>query len=224
MGAVSKPEKVDKFVKQTYVGATDADIHHEEETEMTFIADRRSGGTITTAYLKEALHYDPETGDFTWRGDRPRDHFKHLRNYNSYLSTLAGKKAGNARTKDGYWKVGIIGNELQAHRIAYAMHLNIELTDLPEQIDHADGDDLNNRFANLRPATQNQNQHNKGIYSNNTSGFKGVSFHKKTQKFSAGIRINGVRKHLGLFSTPEAAHAAYVKAANDNFGEFARAA
>jgi hypothetical protein len=191
---------------------------------MTFIADRRDGGVITTAYLKEALSYDPDTGDFTWREDRPRDHFKQLRNYHAYRSTLAGKKAGNRRNEDGYWKIGIIGNELSAHRIAYAMHLDIELHDLPEQIDHEDKDEGNNRFSNLRPASQNENQHNKGKYSNNTSGYKGVSFHKGHHKFAAGIRVNGKRKHLGLFDDPAVAHAAYIAAANQNFGEFARVA
>ncbi|MCO1498261.1 HNH endonuclease, partial [Limosilactobacillus reuteri] len=48
--------------------------------------------------------------------------------------------------------------------------------------DHRDGDGLNNRRANLRPATAVQNGYNCAKYKNNTSGVKGVSFHKQSQK------------------------------------------
>jgi len=100
------------------------------------------------------------------------------------------------------------------------------LMDEPDgmQIDHIDGDGLNNRRLNLRKATAAQNQHNQGINIVNTSGFKGVGFHKESGKWSAKIKINRKRLHLGYFATPEAAHAAYAEASARLHGEFGRVA
>ena len=57
---------------------------------------------------------------------------------------------------------------------------------------------------------------------NNTSGYKGVSFHKDTGMYRARIMVRGVSIHLGAFRRPELAHAAYCEAAKKHFGEFAR--
>ena len=92
------------------------------------------------------------------------------------------------------------------------------------EVDHRDGDGLNNRRANLRHATAAQNQRNQRIRPNNTSGLKGASYHKATGKWSAQIRANGKPVYLGLFETPEAAHAAYAKASAELHGEFGRLA
>jgi HNH endonuclease/AP2 domain len=87
-------------------------------------------------------------------------------------------------------------------------------------IDHRDGDPSNNRWDNLRRATVAQNGANKPRHRNNTSGFKGVC--RDRGRWRAAIYKNGRRHPLGNFPTPEAAHAAYVKAARKLFGEFAR--
>jgi hypothetical protein len=87
-------------------------------------------------------------------------------------------------------------------------------------IDHRDGDPSNNRWANLRRATRSQNSANRRIPRNNPCGFKGVSRHRG--KWDATICKKGRRHFLGSFLTPQAAHAAYVKAARKLFGEFAR--
>jgi hypothetical protein len=92
------------------------------------------------------------------------------------------------------------------------------------EIDHVDGDGLNNRRSNLRWATDQQNAHNRRISSLNTSGFKGVYWDKARGAWRATITLNCVRRHLGYFDTPEAAHAAYVKASASLHGEFGRAA
>jgi AP2 domain len=93
-------------------------------------------------------------------------------------------------------------------------------------VDHIDRDGSNNRKSNLRNAVDPQglrlNQRNCGLYQNNTTGFKGVSFDKQHQKFQAKIQLNGKSKHLGFFDTAEEAHAAYCTAANELFGAFAR--
>ena len=85
-------------------------------------------------------------------------------------------------------------------------------------IDHIDGNPLNNSRSNLRVCTQQQNLCNRGKNTNNTSGFKGVDWFEQTQKWRA--RINN--KYLGLFKTPEEAHRAYVKAAQELHRDFAK--
>lgn len=86
--------------------------------------------------------------------------------------------------------------------------------------DHLSGDGLDNRRANLRLATHAQNIHNRGANKNNTSGYKGVSLNRG--RWAAHINVNGKRKHLGSFSYPQEAHAAYCSAAEKLHGEFAR--
>jgi hypothetical protein len=88
----------------------------------------------------------------------------------------------------------------------------------PFHLDHRNGDGLDNRRRNLRPATPQENAMNKKIPSHNTSGFRGVSWHKPSKKWIAHI----MNTHLGLFSSPILAHRAYVVAAKKHFGEFAR--
>jgi hypothetical protein len=85
--------------------------------------------------------------------------------------------------------------------------------------DHKNGDGLDNRRENLREATVAQNLRNRGCPVNNTSGFKGVS--RKRDKWTAGIKANGVHKRLGGFATPEQAARAYDAMAIELHGEFA---
>lgn len=90
-------------------------------------------------------------------------------------------------------------------------------------VDHRDHNGLNNRRFNLRPATVAQNNHNARKRSDNRSGLKGVSWNKKTRKWVAQIQLNGRRMHLGLFPSPEAAHAAYQQASVQHHGAFGKA-
>ena len=89
-------------------------------------------------------------------------------------------------------------------------------------VDHRDGDGLNNRRANLRLATCQQNVQNARISKRNTSGLKGVSWRKTNGKWHAQIKVNGRQLNLGYFPTPESAHAAYCKASATLHGEFGR--
>lgn len=89
------------------------------------------------------------------------------------------------------------------------------------QIDHINGNRLDNRRENLRLATNSQNAMNQGKRKNNTSGFKGVSWHKPNKKWLAHIRLNSKTIHLGLYTTRELAYAAYCDACVKLHGEFA---
>jgi hypothetical protein len=88
-------------------------------------------------------------------------------------------------------------------------------------IDHRNGNKLDNRKAFLRPATNAENQYNQGIPSRNTSGHKGVHWHKRDQKWSAQIRHEGKQIHLGYFTDLEDAAQAYREAAVKYHKEFA---
>jgi hypothetical protein len=77
--------------------------------------------------------------------------------------------------------------------------------------DHINGNGLDNRRRNLRAVTHAENLSNTKAYRNNSTGFKGVTFHKKVGKFQACISINGKNTYLGLFKTASEANAVCVK-------------
>lgn len=104
------------------------------------------------------------------------------------------------------------------HRLV-ASHF-VENPENKPYVDHIDNNKLNNVATNLRWATQQENNRNKIIYSNNTSGFKGVVFDKRYNKWQARTRIDGKSISFGSFDKIEDAVEARVKAVNKIFGEF----
>jgi hypothetical protein len=90
------------------------------------------------------------------------------------------------------------------------------------QVDHVNGDGLDNRRANLRLATRSQNQHNQRISLANSSGFKGVSYDSARASWRAHIMVNRRRIWLGRFTTAEEAAAAYRAASTKHHGAFGR--
>lgn len=108
------------------------------------------------------------------------------------------------------------------HRVIMARVLGRDLQ-RGECVDHVDGDGLNNRRSNLRIASYGENQRNQRRNRANTSGYKGVHWNKLKNKWQARIQVNGNRITLGYFDDPKDGHEAYCKAANELFGEFARA-
>ena len=112
-------------------------------------------------------------------------------------------------------------NTVLMHRVILSRSLGRPLL-ATEQVDHIDGDGLNNRRANLRLATPLQNARNQKMYKNNTSGYKGVFWSKSRSRWVARIGLNGKRICLGYFKQPEAAYSAYCEAVKEYFGEFAR--
>jgi hypothetical protein len=119
-----------------------------------------------------------------------------------------------------YASVYIGGNPYKVHRIIFLWHHGY----MPHEVDHRDLDTKNNRIGNLREASHSQNMANRRLFKNNSSGYKGVHWHKRTQKWCASIRVDKKLIHLGYYHNPDAAHAAYVKAAQVHRGDFARAA
>ncbi len=111
------------------------------------------------------------------------------------------------------------GKLILLHRVI-AERSGLVIDDL--DVDHRDGDGLNNRRENLRPATTAQNQHNSRRHRDNTSGVKGVSWNEMNQNWEARIQVNKQRTFLGTFATKEEAAVAYAEAAETHHRDFAR--
>ena len=108
----------------------------------------------------------------------------------------------------------------RAQGILY-MHRMVNKTPKNMSTDHVNGDKLDNRRANLRTCNQTQNNANSKLRAANTSGHKGVTWHKKAQKWQAQIGVKGKCVYLGQFTEKQRAIEAYIRAATEHFGEFA---
>lgn len=118
---------------------------------------------------------------------------------------------------------GYAGRKIPGVKGTHRMHrqiMGLENGD-KRRVDHINGDKLDNRKANLRVCQHGENLCNRGAPKNNASGYKGVYFNKLRNKWAAGIGAQGKKYYLGLYATPEEAHAAYCEAAERLHGEFA---
>jgi len=161
--------------------------------------------TLTAERLRKLLSYNPATGKF-------------IRLVRTSPRNKIGDEAGYI-WPTGYRAIFVNNKLYLAHRLAW---LHVHGRWPVEHIDHIDGNPSNNRIANLREASQSQNNANSKRQKNNKSGFKGVSWYKPTRKWVAYCTVNGRNKNLGYFDAADVAHAAYVDAAEKEFGEFAR--
>lgn len=118
----------------------------------------------------------------------------------------------------GYLVTSAFGRQRFVHRIVYEMHFGIIPPGM--QIDHVDGDKLNNRIENLRLATASQNCANKRIGRPSKTGFTGVYWNRIVGRYTAQVTVNGETRSLGMYATAEEASAAYTAAAQSAFGEF----
>lgn len=151
---------------------------------------------LTAARLRELLDYSPSTGLFTWRVQRS--------------NVAKGAVAGTLKS-DGYLQIGIDGRLYIAHRLVF-LHLYGELP--KADVDHINGDILDNRIENLRDVPRLLNMQNlRKAQRNNRTGFLGVSL-TRDGTFTARIRNPGASntRTIGTFKTAEEAHAAYVAA------------
>ena len=165
---------------------------------------------LTAERLRELLHYDPETGVFTWLVSRS----------NVKAGDIAGSYLCRGKV---YRRIRVDSDNYIAHRLAF-LYITGECP--PNEIDHRNMIKDDNRWDNLRMATGTQNKWNRRAYANNTSGFKGVSWQPLARKWVAqiGIGMKGQQTYLGLFDSREEAHAAYSIAAQTHHGEVAKVA
>lgn len=190
------------------------------------MADRAD---ITPELCRQLLRYEPETGRLFWEQRGPewfaaaKGRWGGVQSAESQAKTwntrYAGKQAFTAYGDDGYLRGAILGKSHLAHRVAWAIFYG---TWPMREVDHVNMDRTDNCIRNLRAADHSENNRNRSKQSNNTSGLKGVSWHKQAAKWRAHIVLDGRQRHLGLFSTAEDAYAAYVRAAQNLHGEYAR--
>lgn len=159
---------------------------------------------LSRKFLQSVLDYNEHDGLLRWKVDR-QGH------------TRKGDVAGSS-SKKGYVYVGIQQKRYLAHRLIW---FYVHGSWPPQQIDHINGVKDDNRLSNLRLATGSQNQANTSKQRNNTTGFKGVVFHKPRNKFRAEISYQGTSINLGLFDTAEEAYKAYFDKSKELYGEFA---
>jgi len=164
---------------------------------------------LTAQQVRQMLIYNPGNGLLFWR--RRADYPK------SWNARFAGKQAGNV-TDHGYMRVRLNKRSYRAHRLAW-LYVYGEWPD--GEIDHINGDTLDNRIENLRVASHAENGRNRGANKNNTSGFKGVYWNRLAGKWVAQTKVNRQQIYLGTYETPEDAHAAYCRAVDVLHGDFA---
>jgi hypothetical protein len=104
------------------------------------------------------------------------------------------------------------------HRVI-ATRMGLDITD--KEIDHKDRDGLNNQRSNIRTCNKSQNQQNASKRVDNCSGYRGVRFDRRSNRWAAQIRFQTHAHHLGYFDNEEKAALAYNAAAIRFFGEFA---
>jgi hypothetical protein len=151
---------------------------------------------LTAERLRELLAYDPETGVFTRRSN--------------------GRVTGH-RDRKGYLRIGIDRRSHGAHRLAFLYMTNAWPID---QVDHINHQKADNRWANLRSATNAQNHANVDTRKTGGTGFRGVWLHRN--KYRVRIQHNGRKLNLGSYATPEEASAVYQEAVRRLFGTYAR--
>lgn len=152
-----------------------------------------------------------------------------IKGYDYFVSTYG--QIENARTGEllkpninthGYYIVQLYKNSKGKTITIHRLVANAFLPN-PENkrcIDHINNDRLDNRLENLRYATHSENGMNRSISSSNTSGIKGISWYKSINKWRALIKINGKKKHIGLYKTLEEAQKARQEYANELFGNY----
>lgn len=160
--------------------------------------------SLTTARLKELLSYDPESGDFIWSGHRR-------------VGVRIGAVCGRI-SRHGYREICVDRVLHRANRLAW-LYMTGEWPAL--SVDHINRNKADDRWCNLRLATNSENAANQCVRKSNVSGFVGVSWCADRQKWAAQIRIAGRKTNLGRFATAEEAAKAYDRAAFAAFGGFA---
>ena len=138
---------------------------------------------ITQERLKEVLEYNPETGDFLWKKTRG----------GAMKGNIAGSKLHNG-WGNVYLRIKVDSKMYLAHRLAF-LYMTGEMPENGKQVDHIDGDGLNNSWENLRIVTQAGNNRNQKLHATNTSGYCGVAWTPENGKW----RVRIENKHYGYF-------------------------
>lgn len=168
--------------------------------------DRDREALVCRTEVASKLYYDPDKGIFIHRSGK-----------------LKGLQAGCLNQR-GRRRIQVAGFKFLTSRLAWLLYYG----EWPEStVDHINGDVADDRIVNLRLASESEQQWNRGIGKNNTSGVKSVSFNKRRARANLGpwesyITVYYKRVHLGFFTDREDAVEARLKAKLVYHGEFAR--
>ena len=153
---------------------------------------------ITQKELKEEIYYDKESGKF--------------------YRLPSFKEIKVKENKDGHIRFRVKNTRYFAHRLAW-IYTYGEI--LSETIDHINGNPSDNRLSNLRQASRKENSRNSKMFSSNSSGVKGVYWHKNKKCWYAHCRVNNIRHFVGLFKNIKDAEIAVNTFRELYHGEFA---
>ncbi len=145
--------------------------------------------------LRELIRHDPETGELFWK-TRSAEHFDPSSKLNicrSWNARYAGKRALN-NPSTGYLSGEIFSKRFLAHRVIWALHYG----EWPENIDHINGNTMDNRIANLRSVTHSENMRNCKCRKDNAFP---TGVHPFRKKWKATITHNRKQIHLGVFDS-----------------------
>ena len=169
--------------------------------------------------LKKYLDYNPDTGILTW---------KKVSNRRIKIGQEAGSAPPpNSPSRGGrcYRQFSFKGRNYYNHRVAYYMYHGVDPSEKHKQVDHINGNKLDNRIKNLRLATNQENQWNiSSLQRNNTSGKTGVTWYARCKKWVAQIEVRDNQKrkgyNLGYYTKKEDAIQARIEAEKKYFGDF----
>ena len=156
---------------------------------------------ITKEYLNEIFEY--KDGILYWKKKMAR---------NVHIGRLVG-----SINQKGYFTVRVFGKKRLNHRLIYLMHHG----NLPKEVDHIDGNTLNNDINNLRESTHSENICNSKLRVDSKTGVKNVSWNKRSQKYSVKLNVSGKRYEFGFYEDLELAELVAVMAREKYHGNFA---
>lgn len=162
---------------------------------------------LTKEFIDTMFNFDVSTGIITYKHDGNNQYAKR------------GREAGWIENT-GYRRIKIGKHRYMAHLLVWCHVTGTYPADC--EIDHINLNKLDNRFCNLRSVTKSQNCMNRRRRVDNRTNYKGVTFDKSSGKYLARISVNGDRKRIGYYDTPEAAWFAYVAESEKLHGEYGR--
>jgi hypothetical protein len=146
--------------------------------------------------LRDSLSYDPQTGSLFWK-ERPLEIAGNQNEAKRWNAKHAGREVGAAVSVRGYKKVRVLGFQYTQHRVIWKLVYGTD----PYYIDHINGNRSDNRLANLRNVSFQDNCRNRRMLDRNTSGVTGVCWARKKKAWQASIADRGKTIYLGLFKS-----------------------